>query len=113
MKVRKIEEVPLAKAKEVLEAVKERWGELKHFQQVTLDFLTKFAKLPVDKAEELVNRLCLEHGLSRIAATQVVNIMPKSVEELRQILIKEGKAFMPDELKSILSLIEEYYQYLE
>ncbi|PCN49983.1 DNA-directed RNA polymerase subunit F [Candidatus Geothermarchaeota archaeon ex4572_27] len=113
MKVRRMEEIPISKAKEVLEYVKERWGELKHFQQLTLDFLARFAKLPADKADELLDRLCSEFGLSRLTATQVVNIMPKSVEELRQILVKEGRTFMPDELRSMLSLIEEYYKYVE
>lgn len=108
MKVRKVEEITMAKAREVLEEVKERWGELKHFQQITLDFLTRFSKLPPDEAEELVDRLCKEFGLSRTVAIQVVNVMPRSSEELRQILIKEGKVFLPGELNEIRKLLDQY-----
>jgi len=109
LKVRKVEEITIAKAKEVLEEVKEKWGELKYFQQITLDFLTRFSKLPADKAEELVSRLCKEFGLSKTVAIQVVNVMPRSNEELRQILIKEGKAFLPEELNEIRRVLDQYF----
>ena len=108
MKVRRVEEITLARAREVLEEVRDRWGELKHFQQVTLDFLTRFSKLPADKAEELVNKLCEEFELSRATAIQVVNIMPSSNEELRQILVKEGKTFLPEELNEMRKLLDQY-----
>ncbi|RLF12145.1 MAG: DNA-directed RNA polymerase subunit F [Thermoprotei archaeon] len=108
MKVRKMDEITIARAREVLGEVKEKWGELKHFQQVTLDFLTRFSKLSGDKAEELVAKLCEKFGLSKPTATQVVNIIPKSNEELRQILIKEGKTFLPEELNEMRKLLEEY-----
>lgn len=108
MKVRRIEEITLARAKEVLEGIRDKWGELKHFQQITLDFLTRFSKLPASKAEELVNKLCESYGLARATAIQVVNIMPRSNEELRQILVKEGKTFLPEELSEMRKLIEEY-----
>jgi len=108
LKVRRVEEITLARAREVLEEVRDRWGELKHFQQVTLDFLTRFSKLPADKAEELVNKLCEEFELSRATEIQVVNIMPSSNEELRQILVKEGKTFLPEELNEMRKLLDQY-----
>ncbi|RLF13148.1 MAG: DNA-directed RNA polymerase subunit F [Thermoprotei archaeon] len=107
LKVRRIEEITLARAKEVLAEIRDKWGELKHFQQITLDFLTRFSKLPASKAEELVNKLCESYGLARATAIQVVNIMPRSNEELRQILVKEGKTFLPEELSEMRKLIEE------
>lgn len=108
MKIREMKEVTFARAKEVLEGVKEKWGELKHFQQITLDYLTKFSKLPADKAEELVDRLCELFKLSRAVAVQIVNIMPGSNEELRQILVKEGKIFLTEELDEVRKVLNQY-----
>jgi DNA-directed RNA polymerase subunit F len=108
LKVKRKEELTLARAKELLEEVQSKWGKLKYFQQITLDYLTKFSKLPADKAEELVDKLCKDFGLSRAAAIQVVNIMPESIEELRQLLIKEGRAFLPEELNEVRKHLEQY-----
>lgn len=108
MKVKRKEELTLARAKELLEEVQSKWGKLKYFQQITLDYLTKFSKLPADKAEELVDKLCKDFGLSRAAAIQVVNIMPESIEELRQLLIKEGRTFLPEELNEVRKHLEQY-----
>lgn len=113
MKIRKMEELTLVHARRVLEEVKERWGELKHFQQATLDFLTRFSKLSEDAASELLRRLCEEHGLSRPTAVQIVNIMPSSIEELRQILIGEDRVFLTEDLKKIMSLLEEFRKPME
>ncbi|MEM4699365.1 MAG: RNA polymerase Rpb4 family protein [Candidatus Nezhaarchaeales archaeon] len=108
MKIREMKEVTFAKAKEILEEVKEKCGELKHFQQITLDYLMKFSKLPADKAEELVDKLCERFKLSRAVAVQVVNIMPSSNEELRQILIREGRVFLTEELDEVRKLLNQY-----
>ncbi|MCX8204289.1 MAG: RNA polymerase Rpb4 family protein [Candidatus Nezhaarchaeota archaeon] len=108
MRIREMREVTFAKAKEVLEGVKSKWGELKHFQQITLDYLTKFSKLPADKAEELVVKLCEQFKLSRAVAVQVVNVMPGSNEELRQILVKEGRVFLTEELDEIRKVLSRY-----
>lgn len=108
MKVKRKEELTLARARDLLEEVQSKWGKLKYFQQITLDYLTKFSKLPADKAEELVDKLCRDFGLSRATAIQIVNIMPESCEELRQLLIKEGRIFLPEELDEIRRHVEQY-----
>lgn len=108
MRIRGMKEVTFAKAKEILSKAKERWGELKHFQQITLDYLMKFSKLPADKAEELVDRLCEQFKLSRAVAVQIVNIMPSSNEELRQILVREGRVFLAEELDEVRKVLNQY-----
>jgi|APFre7841882590_1041340.scaffolds.fasta_scaffold253575_1 DNA-directed RNA polymerase subunit F len=102
----KEEETTLPKVKMLLEQrLKE--GELSHLQRLTYDYATKFSKLSPEKADELLKRL-KEEGVSAVIASQIVNIMPSSVEELRTIFSGESKPVLPSELEKILSVVNSF-----
>ncbi len=100
------EEATLPKVKMLLEQ-RMKEGELSDFQKRTYDYVTKLSKLPADKADELLKRL-KEDGISPFIATQIVNIMPQSVEELRMIFMAESKPMIPSELEKILTVINTF-----
>ena len=52
-------------------------------QKRTLDYTTKFTKVQADSAKKVRKELETECGLSEEEAVELINIMPKSVEELR------------------------------
>ncbi|MDH5807302.1 MAG: RNA polymerase Rpb4 family protein [Candidatus Methanomethylicaceae archaeon] len=82
-------------------------GEPNYLQKITYDYVTKFSKLPPEKAEELMKKLEVE-GISPPVAAQIVNIMPKTTDELRILLTTEKKLFLPSELEKILNLINSF-----
>jgi DNA-directed RNA polymerase subunit F len=102
----KEEETTLPKVKMLLEQrLKE--GELSHLQRLTYDYATKFSKLSPEKADALLQRL-KEEGVSAAMASQIVNIMPVSVDELRTIFSGESKPVLPSELEKMLSVVNSF-----
>jgi len=97
---------PTAEAKRTLERAKE--DELGEFQRRTLDYASKFSKIPPPKAEKLVKELGEKFQLERKDAIQIANTMPRYTEELRTILTIKGKIVGASELESILKLVNSY-----
>jgi len=96
----------LAEVKKILEERGTK-GELSYVQRVTLDYATKFSQLPVEKTVEAVKKLVETFGISESTAIQIVNAVPKSVDELRVFLTNEQKIFTEDELSEFLKILEE------
>ena len=97
---------PTAEAKKTLEKAKEE--ELGEFQRRTLDYASKFSRITPAKAEKLVKELSEKFQLERKDAIQIVNTMPRYVEELRTILTVKGKIVGVTELENILKLVNGY-----
>lgn len=97
---------PTAEAKRTLERAKE--DELGEFQRRTLDYASKFAKVPAAKAEKLVKELSEKFQMDRKDAIQIVNTMPKYIEELRTILTVKGRIISASQLEEILKLVNSY-----
>jgi len=97
---------PTAEAKRTLERAKDE--ELGEFQRRTLDYASKFSRVSPTKAERLVKELSERFQLERKDAIQIVNTMPRYVEELRTILTIKGKIIGATELQDILKLVNGY-----
>jgi len=97
---------PTAEAKRTLERAKEE--ELGEFQRRTLDYASKFSRIPPAKAEKLVKELSDKFQLERKDAIQIVNTMPRYAEELRTILTVKGKIIGASELQDILKVVNDY-----
>ncbi|MBM5805307.1 MAG: DNA-directed RNA polymerase subunit F [Candidatus Verstraetearchaeota archaeon] len=102
----KEEEVTLPQVKKLLEQ-RQKEGELSYLQRLTFDYTVKFSKLSAEKAEGLLKRL-KEDGISPSVASQIVNIMPTSVDELRAVFAGESKPVLPSELEKILSVVNSF-----
>jgi len=74
-------------------------------QKRTLDYTTKFAKAQAEAAKRLRKELETECGLSEEEAVELVNIMPKSVEELRTFTSGWRKLLSTDTLEKILKIL--------
>ncbi len=95
-----------AEAKRTLEKVKE--DELGEFQRRTLDYASKFSKIPPAKAEKLVRELTEKHQLDRKESIQIANAMPRYTEELRTILTVKGRIISAAQLEDLLKLVNAY-----
>jgi DNA-directed RNA polymerase subunit F len=96
----------LPEVKKTLESLGEE--NLDQFQRRTFDYVTRFSKLEAEGAEKLVPQLVSEFGLEEDEAVQVVNCLPKSVEELRVFLAGGKKIIETSKLETIVSLLNEH-----
>ncbi len=106
-KILEKKEVTIAFVKHFLEE-RSKTSELSPMQRVALDYASKITKLAEEDAEKLVNRLIETFNLSRFTAVQIANILPQSIEELRPLLIVEGRIFLTSDLEKMLSIIREF-----
>jgi DNA-directed RNA polymerase subunit F len=75
-------------------------------QKRTLDYTTKFAKATPENAKRLRKELEAECGLSEEEAVEVVNVMPKSIEELRTFTSGWRKLLPTETLENILKILK-------
>jgi len=95
----------LPEVKKSLESMGEE--NLGQFQRRTLDYVSKFAKVDADDAKELVGKLVADFSVEEDEAVQIVNCMPKSVEELRIFLAGGRKIIETSKLEAVISLLNE------
>jgi DNA-directed RNA polymerase subunit F len=81
---------------------------LDQFQRRTLDYASKFSKVDAEASEKLMEKLVEKFGLEEEEAIQVVNCMPKRVEELRVFLSGGRKIIETSKLEAIVKLLDQY-----
>lgn len=96
----------LSQVKQLLESIGEE--ELDQFQRRTLDYVSKFSRVNAKAAEKLVEKLMGEFSLEEEEAVQIVNCMPKSIEELRTFLAGGRKIIETSRLEAVINLLDEY-----
>lgn len=96
----------LPQVKNLLESIGEE--NLDQLQRRTFDYVSKFSKTDAESAEKLVGKLVADYGLDEIEAVQIVNCMPKSVEELRVFLAGGRKIIETTKLEAIVNLLNEH-----
>lgn len=74
-------------------------------QKRTLDYTAKFAKATPETAKKLRKELETECGLSEEESVEVVNVMPKSLEELRTFTSGWRKLLPTETLEKILKIL--------
>ncbi|HDI07605.1 MAG TPA: RNA polymerase Rpb4 [Candidatus Bathyarchaeota archaeon] len=95
----------LPEVKKLLESIDESM--LDQFQRRTLDYLSKFSKIEPENAAKVVEKLVKEFELTPEEAVQIVNCMPRTVEELRIFLAGGRKIIETEKLEAILRLLDE------
>ena len=117
MSGRKIDERPVSipEVKEIMDNIKEQVEEIdadegmSHFQEITYNFVNKFAKMETRTAKKIIKFLMEKHALEELYAISIVNINPQSVPEIRSILEKSftGKSLSDQQLEVILEELED------
>ena len=74
-------------------------------QKRTLDYTTKFSKATPDAAKKMRKQLESDCGLTEEEAVEVVNVMPKSIEELRTFTSGWRKLLPTETLDKILKVL--------
>jgi len=105
-KILKIQPITAPQVKALLKSIGEE--NLNQFQRRTLDYASKFSKLSSESAEKLLKELKEKAGLDGEEAVQIINCMPKSIEELRVFLAGGRRIVETSKLEMILSLLDKY-----
>jgi len=110
--VKEFEYITISEAKEIMEEIakkrRER-AELLFETRRALKHLRNFAKLPPEKAKELVNELMkLPQVQRRDLAVKLADIMPRIPDEVRIIYAKERFTVTPEQIEEILEIIDKY-----
>lgn len=99
--------ITIAEVKKILEERGE--DQLDQFQRITLDYVKKFSKIDDKKAEELISTLTEKFGIDKVEAVQIVNSMPKSIEELRPFFATARRRIIgTTQLEAMLKVLDEF-----
>ena len=95
----------LPQVKKVMDSIGE--ANLDQLQRRTFDYVSKFAKVNSETGEKLVRKLMTDFGLEETEAVEIVNCMPKSIEELRVFLAGGRKIIETAKLEAIVKLLND------
>jgi len=96
--------VTISQAKEIFVNSRRNYEEMPYELSCALDYLEKFAKLSVEEAEELLNKL-RNLGLDERTSVKIVDLLPKDEEDLKVIFYKTP---LPENAQEILNVVSKY-----
>ena len=95
----------LSEVKEILS--KHDVESMDQIQRWTYDYVAKFAKIEPKAAKKMKQDLINQCSLTEEEATEIVNIQPKSLPELRSFTFGWKKLILSETLKKILKIIDD------
>ena len=76
-------------------------------QRWTLDYVSKFSKIEPKAAKKIKQELIKQCDLTEEEAVEIVNILPRSLPELRSFTFGWKKLILSETLEKILKIIDE------
>lgn len=95
--------VTLSEVKKILEVIPV--DEMDQIQRWTHDYSKKFSKVDDEHAKEMVEKLVSEGDLTNEESVELVNVMPRSIEELRAFTFGWKKLIVTEKLEKIKSIL--------
>jgi len=80
---------------------------LDQIQRWTFDYVTKFAKIEPKAAKKMIQELSSQCGLTEEEAVEIINILPRSLPELRSFTFGWKKLILSETLAKILKIIDD------
>ena len=97
--------ISLPEVKEILS--KDDIESMDQIQRWTFDYVSKFSKIEPKAAKKMKQDLISQCGLTEEEAVEIVNILPKSLPELRSFTFGWKKLILSETLEKILKIIDE------
>ncbi len=98
--------ITVPQVKEALEAIGEE--RLDQFQRRSFDYAIKFSKVDPTVAVTLTKELMDQFELEEEEATQIVNCLPESIQEIRVFLAGGRRIIETSKLEKILFFLNKY-----
>ena len=95
----------LPEVKEILS--KSDLESMDQIQRWTHDYVSKFSKVEPKDAKKMKNDLINQCGLTEEEAVEIINILPRSLPELRSFTFGWKKLILSDTLEKILKIIDD------
>jgi len=102
--IKNIEAISIPELYDVMKDLEEM-EEALPIQKRTLEYLKKFKKLNLEKAVEVKRKLMEIEEVDEEKAVQIINILPRSVEEIKEIF--HEKVIIKELAEKILSILKE------
>ena len=109
MKVIETKPVGMPEAREIMSSL-EKDKELSYEQKLATEHLNKFTKLKPADAKKFLEELSAVLRMSEETKIQILNLLPKTAEELRMIFTRENFSLKDNEIKKILEIIKKYHK---
>jgi len=83
--------------------------ELLYEQRRALDHAVKFSKISEKDAQEMTEKLsAMGLTMTPDRIVKIVDLMPKSVDDIRAIFAKERFKYTEEEIKSVIEVVDQY-----
>mgnify|MGYP002524963892 FL=1 len=76
-------------------------------QRWTHDYVSKFSKVEAKAAKKMKSELVNQCGLTEEEAVEIINILPRSLPELRSFTFGWKKLILSETLEKILKIIDD------
>jgi len=97
--------ITLPEVREILS--KQDVESMDQIQRWTYDYVSKFAKIEPKVAKKMKQELISQCGLTEEEAVEIVNVLPKSLPELRSFTFGWKKLILSETLEKVLKVIDE------
>lgn len=107
MKVIEVKPVGRAEAKEIMIS-REKEKELVYEQKLAIEHLKKFTKLKPEDAKKLAKEVSSILRMNPETLVQIIDILPKTPDEVRMIFAREKFSLKEDEINKIIEVVKKY-----
>ncbi|NIM47557.1 MAG: DNA-directed RNA polymerase subunit F [Candidatus Aenigmarchaeota archaeon] len=107
MKVIKVKPTGMSEAKKIMLS-REKKKELSYEQKLALDHLNKFSKISASDAKKFLEELSQVLRMSDETMVKILDLTPKTPDELRMIFAREKFSLKDKEIKKILEIVKKY-----
>jgi DNA-directed RNA polymerase subunit F len=107
MKVREERMITWAEARKMLES-REKEEELGYEQKNALEHLRKFSRLSEKKTKEMMEELGKIDRLKERQKINIVNVLPKDMDDLRVLFANDVVTLSEDDKKKILATVKKF-----
>ena len=102
--------VPIAEVRRILEE-RQKEGELKYTQRITLEHAQRFAKISATRSFALISLLKSEFNLSDSLSVQIVNMIPRYLDEIRVFFTGQKIGVLPRSDEEIILILRSLMEY--
>ncbi len=107
MNVKKVKPTGMPDAKKIMLS-REKKKELSYEQKLALDHLNKFTKISPSDAKKFLEELSQVLRMSDETMVKILDLAPKTPDELRMIFAREKFSLKDGEIKKILETVKKY-----